>query len=374
MTVTYGFYNSLNGDRKYNALQLSRLFEGIIKDGVFSTVGGSLLVKASSGMTITVSPGRAWFNNTWTDNDTELPLTLSPSEAILNRIDAVVLEVASSSDQRKNSIKIVKGIPATTPLNPTLIRQTGLNQYPLAYIYVDKGVSTITQAKIINKVGTTECPFITGAMQQVTTDNIVAQWESAFDIWFNMVKDQLNGDMVVIVQDRIDKIISGETVVPAGGSDGNFLKRTETGTQWVTPTKDDVGLYKINNTADADKPVSTPQQQALNLKANLLSPTFTGTPTAPTAIRGTKTTQLATTEFVSNAMDGFTTIASVEGMVGRTTVFDDSIIETLASGHVKTTIFNADGSITEIFAKSGEATINKTTTFNVDGSITEEVL
>ena len=35
MAVTYGFYNSSNGDRKYNALQFSRLFEGIIRDGGF---------------------------------------------------------------------------------------------------------------------------------------------------------------------------------------------------------------------------------------------------------------------------------------------------------------------------------------------------
>ena len=40
----------------------------------------------------------------------------------------------------------------------------------------------------------------------------------------------------------------------------------------------------------------------LNLKANISSPTFTGTPTAPTANAGTNTTQLATTNFVTNAV------------------------------------------------------------------------
>lgn len=37
---------------------------------------------------------------------------------------------------------------------------------------------------------------------------------------------------------------------------------------------------------------------ALGLKAALASPTFTGTPAAPTAAQGTNTTQLATTAFV----------------------------------------------------------------------------
>lgn len=43
----------------------------------------------------------------------------------------------------------------------------------------------------------------------------------------------------------------------------------------ITPTM--VGLGNVNNTSDANKPVSTAQQTALNAKANLASPTFTGT-------------------------------------------------------------------------------------------------
>jgi len=52
----------------------------------------------------------------------------------------------------------------------------------------------------------------------------------------------------------------------------------------TTPTgivKGDVGLGSVDNTTDAGKPVSTAQQTALNLKANLASPTFTGTVVFP---------------------------------------------------------------------------------------------
>jgi hypothetical protein len=45
----------------------------------------------------------------------------------------------------------------------------------------------------------------------------------------------------------------------------------------VVLTKSDVDLANVDNTSDADKPVSTATQTALNLKANLASPTFTGT-------------------------------------------------------------------------------------------------
>lgn len=212
MAVTYGFYNSSNGDRKYNALQFSRLFEGIIRDGVFSTVGGSLMVVAASNLTVNISPGRAWFNNTWTNNDALLPLTLDPAEAILNRYDAVVLEVAP--DERENRFKIVKGTPATTPAKPTMIKTGGIYQYPLAYIYVGKGVGSISQANISNAVGTTECPFITGALQQVTTNDIIAQWESEFNTWFDDLQAQLEDNVVTNLQNQIN------TKLTADGGDG----------------------------------------------------------------------------------------------------------------------------------------------------------
>lgn len=71
----------------------------------------------------------------------------------------------------------------------------------------------------------------------------------------------------------------------------------------VTLSKTDVGLTNADNTSDANKPVSTATQTALNLKANLASPALTGTPTVPTAAPGTDTTQAASTAFVKAAVD-----------------------------------------------------------------------
>ena len=48
----------------------------------------------------------------------------------------------------------------------------------------------------------------------------------------------------------------------------------------VVLTSTDVGLANANNTSDANKPVSTATQTALDLKSPLASPTFTGTTTA----------------------------------------------------------------------------------------------
>ena len=176
MSVTYGFYNSKNRDRRYDAIQMSSIFDGIIRDGVLQHYGTGMMVKESEGMMVNVGIGRAWFNHTWTLNDALLPLTLPLSEVILNRIDAIVLEVDARESVRANSIKIIKGTPASNPKNPTLIKTNDRWQYPLAYIRVNAGVTAIRQANITNCVGTSACPFVTAPLEKMSIDALVAQW------------------------------------------------------------------------------------------------------------------------------------------------------------------------------------------------------
>ena len=65
MAWTSGFFNSVNGDRLYNADQMSRLFEGLITDGVYASVGNKMAVQPNSGMTIQIATGRGWFGRHW---------------------------------------------------------------------------------------------------------------------------------------------------------------------------------------------------------------------------------------------------------------------------------------------------------------------
>lgn len=74
--------------------------------------------------------------------------------------------------------------------------------------------------------------------------------------------------------------------------------------------KADVGLGNVSNLAPADLPVSSATSTALGFKAPIASPTFTGTPAAPTATAGTNTTQIATTAFVATATSGLAPKAS----------------------------------------------------------------
>ncbi len=88
-----------------------------------------------------------------------------------------------------------------------------------------------------------------------------------------------------------------------------FPNPTEAGTALIQAESFDdqkvlLDLNNVDNTSDIDKPISTSQQDALNLKANLNSPTLTGTPTSPTPTGGDNSENIATTAFVQSAVAG----------------------------------------------------------------------
>ena len=192
MALTSGFFNSKNHDRLYDATQIATLFEGLINDGVYQGVGNIFKVSASSGMRVTVDTGRAWFNNTWTRNDALIVLTVPTAEQVLKRIDAVVLEVNTLENVRNNTIKIVKGTPASSPAKPSLTKNDDVHQYPLAYITGDPNVTTITQQKIQNAVGTSACPFVTGIIKTLDIDDLIMQWSTEFNCLFAELQTKIS--------------------------------------------------------------------------------------------------------------------------------------------------------------------------------------
>lgn len=176
MSFASGFFNSVDHDRLYDATDISRLFDGLIRDGIFASIGDCLVVKQSNQMNVTVGTGRAWFNHTWSYNDALYPVTIPPSEILMDRIDAIVLEINSVESVRANSIKLIKGTPGSTPTKPALTNTKEIHQYPLAYVTVSKEVTSIRQADIENCVGTSACPFVTGILEVISIEQLIPQW------------------------------------------------------------------------------------------------------------------------------------------------------------------------------------------------------
>ena len=184
MAFTFGFYNALNHDRRYNAIQVSSIFDGIIKDGIFMSIGGHMNVRATgNGFNIVVESGRAWFNHTWSLLDADYPMVVSPSDVLEDRIDVVVLEINENVDVRQNFIKIIAGTPAQTPTKPALTNNLDIHQYALAYITVPANSVTLTQSNVENAIGLGSTPFVTGILETINIDDLVAQWKSQWSDW-----------------------------------------------------------------------------------------------------------------------------------------------------------------------------------------------
>ena len=211
MAFTCGFFNSENGDRKYNAEQMSAIFDGIIADGVFTTIGDHMAVSAGTGMQVLVGTGKAWFDHTWNVNDAAYPLVIAASDVTLSRIDAIVLETNHSDSVRLNKLRVVQGTVASSPVKPTLTNSEKVHQHPLAWVTVAPGVTQIAASAIENAVGTSACPFVTGIIATTDIDDLFAQWNGEFDEWFDNLKAQLSDNVVANLQRQIDECKKGLT-------------------------------------------------------------------------------------------------------------------------------------------------------------------
>src|SRR3990167_3176800 len=113
-----------------------------------------------------------------------------------------------------------------------------------------------TVAQIGGGVGTAACGGITGTLAAQ------ADLQSALDA------KQAAGSYATAAQGT-----TADSALQPAGNGGSLTGLTKT----------QVGLSNVDNTSDAGKPVSTAQQAAIDLKANLASPTFTGTVSGVTA-------------------------------------------------------------------------------------------
>lgn len=214
MAVTYGFFNSINGDRKYNADQMSNYFEGLVSDGVYNGVGNSMVVQASSGMNITVGSGRAIIGNKWIKNDSAYTLTVTGSHPTLNRYTAVVVKLDKVN--RNISLTTIDGTPASSPTKPTVTNSPTVMYLVLAYVYVAAAATSISQSNITDtRTDSTVCGWVTGLIEQVDTSTLYLQWQQAFETWFDDLTQELNVDTYIQEYYKRVTLSSGQsTVIP----------------------------------------------------------------------------------------------------------------------------------------------------------------
>jgi hypothetical protein len=179
-------------------------------------------------------------------------------------------------------------------------------------------------------------PDATGTVALTTDISVTA----ASTTTFSNKSISLGSNTVTSTLAQLNTAISDADVATLAGTE-TLTNKTLTSPVINTPTgitKTDVGLANLDNTSDANKPVSTATQTALDLKANLANPTFTGTVNAAAltlsgdlTVNGTTTTVNSTTVNVSNAFvfegtanDFETTLTVTDPTADRTITLPDS--------------------------------------------------
>lgn len=205
MALITGYYNSLNGDRKYSAETMSKYFAGLFTRGVLQNYKDKFVVRHDEGMKVKVPTGKAFFTDgKWIENTADITLTLDPSDVVLNRIDVIVLRNDKNESVRNATVLLKKGTPSTNPVAPALENDSYVEEMCLCEIRVPKLIENITQANITNTIPNAGvCGYVTGIIDQVDTSDLYAQYETAykefydksnkeFNDWFQNLKENLS--------------------------------------------------------------------------------------------------------------------------------------------------------------------------------------
>lgn len=218
--IKYGFFNSVGGDRKYDADDISNFFFNLISDGVLVTPADNLKVSAYSGMKVQCAGGYAMIKAKYFYTDLITYLDIDAADVTNPRIDRVVIGLNYAA--RNITMYVKKGTAAASPTAPALTRTAGVMwEICLADIAVGAGATVITAADISDtRADTTLCGYITGLIDQIDTTDLFSQFTAAFNQWFSQLTETLTLDVSVIAKRNVyTTTAANEITIPIGISD-----------------------------------------------------------------------------------------------------------------------------------------------------------
>lgn len=198
MAQKYGFFNSVNNDRVYDASDVARFLSKFFTNGVFNN---TLMVTANDNMTVSVSTGSANINGYGYENTESLTLDIDDADSELGRIDSVICRLDLTN--RQITTQILQGEYASTPSQPSITRTGTVYDLRLANILVDAGVTRITTEDITDTRLGSECGNVTQAVLSLDTSDLFAQYQAWFEDWFADLQDELDDNQAGHLQNEI---------------------------------------------------------------------------------------------------------------------------------------------------------------------------
>lgn len=231
-----GFFDSIGGDRKYTATQISEYLKGLVSDGVLPNPSTNLQVlamnitdssSAEEKRSIRIRPGKAWIEGRWFMTDADEVIVLDPADVLLSRIDRIVVRLDYTN--RIIDFAVIKGEASSTPVAPAITRTTEVIDLCLAEVLIRPNQTVITQSHITDtRANTSLCGWVTSLIKEIDTETLLVQYEQIwkdyytkstedFNAWFADLQESLS--TVVMLRRYTNVTVTTEenqTVAPIG--------------------------------------------------------------------------------------------------------------------------------------------------------------
>lgn len=207
-----------NQDEYIGAEDVMRWLHGR-SSGVFGADGNASVAPVLDTMAVTVSDGNGWLANEnadgivwWINNEAangeKLRLPVDMADAVLPRIDRVVVSWQTTNYVALPEVVILKGTPASNPVATTLTNNSTVRQISLAAIRIPAGATAITAAMITDeRLDPSVCGLVTSG---VGVDTSVMQTQ--FDALLENVQNELSELEAGTAVEMKKKLFSNTTV------------------------------------------------------------------------------------------------------------------------------------------------------------------
>lgn len=239
-------------DRVYEATDFAEYFADFIGNGVYNKGTTPLQVVSKNGLTVKVKAGTAFIDGHKYELTEDKDITLSPNTYGTEKQS--VIAVTLNLTNREITVKARQNVTSLLPVS-----SGGTKELVLASIKMSPNASNISQSDITDRrPDSSYCGWVTGVVKQIDTTDLFAQFEDAFNTWFDGVKNQLTTDAAGKLQAQINSLtkesyfykdLSGASITAGLGIETGYV-----GVRMIGNVCTIFGQFKTNDLASGRAP------------------------------------------------------------------------------------------------------------------------
>lgn len=306
-------------DRIFYAEDFANYFKQFIGSGIYPNPSTNLQVQSiNNNMVLTVQSGSAFINGYGYINNEPLEVMISTANSAYARIDIIVLQL--SYIDREIKVVYKEGVPKSNPIKPELVRNDDVYELQLAVINVKSGATSISQADITDtRLDSKVCGVVVAVVDNVDTEDLYTQYET-----------YLHSKMAEWDETKAQQTIDFNNQMTAQQEEFNteFNKRKNAIDAWYASVKANIAKLQTFNFENIAELPGTNKSTVPQSDGSMLE-----------VIKITGTEKKVAEQLTSFPENG--------DIIANLKIYDEDGVSILRESTI-TTIFNEDGSISEV--------------------------